>query len=88
MCIFTINPFFFFCFYVLVYRVSELHDTTRMKLDRENIGKIDGLELLGTNLTHLYLQHVSRCLSTLNSVLLNCNHALLGTASCMSTLWS
>ncbi|XP_059169567.1 leucine-rich repeat-containing protein 46-like [Physella acuta] len=36
--------------------IQELNKIKRLRLDRENIGGIDGFELLSTDVTHLYLQ--------------------------------
>ena len=36
-----------------------LNEVTHVRLDRENLQVIDGLELLGSSVKNLYLQHVS-----------------------------
>ena len=46
--------------------ISELNQVKRIRLDRENIGEIDGLELLSSNVTHLYLQkNIIQCIENL-----------------------
>ena len=41
------------------FSVKELSTVSHVRLDRENIGFIDNLELLSSRVTNLYLQHVS-----------------------------
>ena len=40
-------------------RMQLLNEVTHVRLDRENLQVIDGLELLGSSVKNLYLQHVS-----------------------------
>ena len=47
----------YMCVYFL-YRVEKLNNISHLRLDRENIGQIDNLELLGKNVTNVYLQQV------------------------------
>ena len=37
-------------------RIESLNKITHLRLDRENIGEIDSLELLGSKVTNVYLQ--------------------------------
>ncbi len=46
------------CCAILHCRTCALNKITHLRLDRENIGRIDSLELLGKKVTNVYLQHV------------------------------
>ena len=43
---------------IFLLRVELLNEITHLRLDRENIGEIDNLELLGNKVTNVYLQQV------------------------------
>lgn len=50
---------FFFLFTSLHCSIDALNKITHLRLDRENIGAIDNLELLGGGVTNVYLQMVN-----------------------------
>ena len=43
----------------MVFRMEDLNKITHVRLDRENLVHLSGLEFFSPNVTHLYLQHVS-----------------------------
>ena len=43
----------------MVFRMEDLNKITHVRLDRESLVHLNGLEFFSLNVTHLYLQHVS-----------------------------